>query len=68
MRLASHAAFRAFVADAGLEFYPLGGDPVTLARCAAQTGGESTLARYWEACCLRLRCHTFRVCCVHCSA
>jgi sterol 3beta-glucosyltransferase len=39
VRLASHAAFRAFVADSGLEFYPLGGDPVTLARCAAQTGG-----------------------------
>jgi Glycosyltransferase family 28 N-terminal domain len=40
VRLASHAAFRSFVADAGLEFYPLGGDPITLARCAAQTGGE----------------------------
>lgn len=41
MRLATHALFRTFVTNAGLEFYPLGGDPVSLARCAALTGGES---------------------------
>ena len=27
MRLASHAVYREFVTNFGLEFYPLGGDP-----------------------------------------
>lgn len=40
VRLATHATFRSVVTNAGLEFYPLGGDPVSLARCAALTGGE----------------------------
>lgn len=44
VRLATHAVFREFVvgACAGLEFFPLGGDPVSLARCAAETGGRSS--------------------------
>lgn len=33
VRLASHANFRDFVMDEGLEFYPLGGDPKVLAEC-----------------------------------
>lgn len=33
VRLASHANFKDFVKTAGLEFYPLGGDPKVLAEC-----------------------------------
>lgn len=33
VRLASHANFRNFVRSAGVEFYPLGGDPRALAGC-----------------------------------
>ena len=33
MRLATHANFKEFVLTAGLEFYPLGGDPKILAEC-----------------------------------
>lgn len=33
VRLASHANFKEFVLTAGLEFYPLGGDPKVLAGC-----------------------------------
>lgn len=33
VRLATHANFKEFVLDAGVEFYPLGGDPKVLAEC-----------------------------------
>lgn len=33
VRLATHANFKEFVLTAGLEFYPLGGDPKVLAEC-----------------------------------
>ena len=33
VRLATHANFKDFVLTAGLEFYPLGGDPKVLAEC-----------------------------------
>lgn len=33
VRLATHANFKEFVLTAGLEFYPLGGDPKILAGC-----------------------------------
>ncbi|KAG6524381.1 hypothetical protein ZIOFF_014290 [Zingiber officinale] len=33
VRLATHANFKEFVLSAGLEFYPLGGDPKILAEC-----------------------------------
>lgn len=66
VRLASHAAFRAFVADAGLEFYPLGGDPVTLARCAAQTGGDACMQeddlRGYRSCWVALCMHVEYMC------
>ena len=33
VRLATHSNFKEFVLTAGLEFYPLGGDPKVLAGC-----------------------------------
>ncbi|CAH2049747.1 unnamed protein product [Thlaspi arvense] len=33
VRLATHSNFKEFVLTAGLEFYPLGGDPKILAEC-----------------------------------
>lgn len=33
VRLATHANFRTFVRSAGVDFYPLGGDPRVLAGC-----------------------------------
>lgn len=33
VRLATHSNFKEFVLTAGLEFYPLGGDPKVLAEC-----------------------------------
>lgn len=33
VRLATHANFRDFVKSAGVDFYPLGGDPRVLAGC-----------------------------------
>jgi len=33
VRLATHADFDTFVKSAGVDFYPLGGDPRALARC-----------------------------------
>lgn len=33
VRLATHANFKSFVRSAGVEFYPLGGDPRVLAGC-----------------------------------
>jgi sterol 3beta-glucosyltransferase len=32
VRLATHGAYRSFVEDFGLEFYPLGGDPKLLSQ------------------------------------
>ena len=37
VRLATHSNFKDFVLAAGLEFYPLGGDPKVLAGCMYQT-------------------------------
>ncbi|PRQ54907.1 putative sterol 3-beta-glucosyltransferase [Rosa chinensis] len=34
VRLATHANFKDFVLTAGLEFFPLGGDPKVLAECS----------------------------------
>lgn len=36
VRLATHSNFKEFVLTAGLEFYPLGGDPKVLAGCMYQ--------------------------------
>ncbi|KAG5416548.1 hypothetical protein IGI04_004115, partial [Brassica rapa subsp. trilocularis] len=36
VRLATHANFKEFVLTAGLEFYPLGGDPKVLAECPSE--------------------------------
>lgn len=33
VRLATHSNFRTFVKSAGVNFYPLGGDPRVLAGC-----------------------------------
>lgn len=33
MRLATHANYKEFILTAGLEFFPLGGDPKVLAEC-----------------------------------
>ena len=33
VRLATHSNFKDFVLTAGLEFYPIGGDPKVLAEC-----------------------------------
>jgi hypothetical protein len=33
VRLATHANFRTFVKSAGIDFYPLGGDPRIMAQC-----------------------------------
>lgn len=43
MRLASHANFKDFVKTAGLEFYPLGGDPKVLAECTSSLISEYAL-------------------------
>jgi UDP:flavonoid glycosyltransferase YjiC (YdhE family) len=36
VRLATHSNFKEFVETAGLEFFPLGGDPKILAGCMYQ--------------------------------
>lgn len=41
VRLATHANFSSFVRSAGVEFYPLGGDPRELAGCK-----KSSMKRY----------------------
>jgi hypothetical protein len=33
VRLATHANYKEFILTAGLEFFPLGGDPKLLAEC-----------------------------------
>jgi len=40
VRLATHAVYREFVVEHGLEFYPLGGDPKELAAYMVKTGGH----------------------------
>ncbi|HEU5195078.1 MAG TPA: glycosyltransferase [Methylomirabilota bacterium] len=40
VRLATHAVFRSLVEGAGLEFYPLGGDPVALMDHMVRSGGH----------------------------
>ena len=46
VRLATHANFKEFVLTAGLEFYPLGGDPKVLAECMLSTKTLPTLSSY----------------------
>lgn len=40
VRLATHAVYRDFVTENGVEFYPLGGDPKELAAYMVKTGGH----------------------------
>ncbi|KAF1314254.1 Sterol 3-beta-glucosyltransferase, partial [Globisporangium splendens] len=40
VRLATHAVYRDFVTEYGVEFYPLGGDPKELAAYMVKTGGH----------------------------
>ncbi|RLN90299.1 hypothetical protein BBJ28_00026605, partial [Nothophytophthora sp. Chile5] len=40
VRVATHAIYRAFVTNYGVEFYPLGGDPKELAAYMVKTGGH----------------------------
>lgn len=44
VRLATHSNFRGFVKSAGVDFYPLGGDPRVLAGCKR----SSTLIYFWK--------------------
>lgn len=41
VRLATHANFRTFVRSAGVDFFPLGGDPHVLAGCKRSLCGNS---------------------------
>jgi sterol 3beta-glucosyltransferase len=40
VRLATHAMYRATVTGAGLEYYPLGGDPVKLSAYMVKNSGR----------------------------
>ena len=40
VRLATHGVFRSLIEGAGLEFYPLGGDPVALMNHMVRSGGN----------------------------
>ncbi|KAG6703307.1 hypothetical protein I3842_07G077200 [Carya illinoinensis] len=44
VRLATHANFKDFVLTAGLEFFPLGGDPKVLAGCSNTFSGHTHVA------------------------
>ena len=46
VRLATHANFKEFVLTAGLEFYPLGGDPKVLAECELLSSLFSEASEY----------------------
>ena len=51
MRLATHREFRPMVEQAGLEFYPLGGNPHELMEYIVKTGGRivpTRLDQIWE--------------------
>lgn len=43
MRLATHAVYRKFVSDYGLEFFPLGGDPKVLSDFIVKHRGVFTI-------------------------
>jgi sterol 3beta-glucosyltransferase len=43
VRVATHQPMRQTVESAGLEFYPLGGDPVKLAEFAVNNKGEAPI-------------------------
>ncbi|KAF0693767.1 Aste57867_15266 [Aphanomyces stellatus] len=46
VRLATHAVYRGFVENNGLEFYPLGGDPKELSGFMVKTGGSIVPLNY----------------------
>lgn len=47
VRLATHSNFKEFVLTAGLEFYPIGGDPKILAECMYQLVNNLTCISQW---------------------
>ena len=48
VRLVTHANFKDFVLDAGLEFFPLGGDAKVLAACKCLVGASSLYGRLFS--------------------